>query len=173
MKLLQSGAQSRAVLDTVISKLMAPISSKPAQLDCASLLKPYSVPEPLWTKCLFIQHILNVVKSSCPSLMDGNGLNNASGTYCRNWWFLLLCIPGVSWFPCAAQTPLLDPTRWQEGKPKKQKWVSGVDWECGSLLSACTGQLWTHKPQPGLTSLHKITISLCPHAPWSQISAGF
>lgn len=121
MKLLQSGAPSRAVSDTVISKLMAPISSKPAQLDCASLLKPCSVPEPLWAKCLFIQHILNVVKSSFPSLMDGNGLNNASGTYCRNWWFLLLCIPGVSLFPCAAQIPLLDPTRWQEGKAKKPK----------------------------------------------------
>lgn len=110
------------------------LSPKPAQLDWASLLKPCSVPEPLRTKCLFIQHILNVVKSSFPSLMDGNGLNNASGTYCRNWWFLLLCIPGVSLFPCAAQIPLLDPTRWQEGKPKKQKWVIGVDWECGSLL---------------------------------------
>lgn len=45
MKLLQSGAQNRAVLDTVISKLMAQIGSKPAQLDCASLLKLCSVPD--------------------------------------------------------------------------------------------------------------------------------
>lgn len=94
-------------------------------------------------KCLFIQHILNVVKLSFHTLMNGNGLNNASGTYYRNWWFLLLCIPVVALFPSAAQIPLFYPKSKQKGNPKKQMWVSGGGSELWCIRYIATSYLST------------------------------
>lgn len=97
--------------------------------------------------------------------MNGNGLNNPSGTYYRNWWFLLLCIPAVVLFPFAAQIPLVYPNRKQKENPKKKQYT-----KCGSVGMAVNGGVlgifqfliclgsWGMKctePQTGLTPLHK------------------
>lgn len=120
-------------------------------------------------KCLLIRHNLNVVKSSFHTLMNGNGLNNASGTYYRNWWFPLLCIPAGALFPFAARIPLFSPKSQQKGNPREN--CGSVGWQGTAVLGTllfpmclCSSATKNHRqgsPLHKSASNLRLTVSWC------------